>query len=96
MIETPRISVDKDAIIHASSLCRVDPQEIRSIAEQTINTLRTIRSLSTSLNEEAVLEEIQNRFKDAKLCPLDIVNRLTAQKVSSMPVGKAKKPNEKK
>lgn len=85
VIETPRESVAKEALPHAKSLCRVHPDIIRSLAEEAVALLRSVRSKAGEIGDEALLEELMNKLREDKLRPGDVVQRLTGQKVSDMP-----------
>jgi hypothetical protein len=85
VMETPRKVVAKDALPHAKSLCRVDPAIIRSLAEEAIGVLRSVRSVAGDIGDEALLEELMKKLREARLRPSDVVQRLTQQKVSAMP-----------
>jgi hypothetical protein len=85
LIESPRQSVDKDAVPHAKTLCYVAPAEMRTIGDEIATVLRQVRATASDLGSEAILEDVFQKLRDAKLRPEDIVERFSRQLVSKMP-----------
>ena len=85
VIETPRTTVAKDALPHAKTLCRIHPDTIRSLAEETAALLRSVRSMAADIGDEALLELLMSRLREAELRPADVVQRLTQEEVARMP-----------
>lgn len=85
VIETPRSSVSKGAVPHAKTLCRVDPSEIRHVAQQIVTLLRTARAGASDVGDETLLENILLKLQEARLRPVDIINTFLSQPVNKLP-----------
>ncbi|MBE9478818.1 MAG: hypothetical protein IMY80_02550, partial [Chloroflexi bacterium] len=85
VMETPRTVLSRTALPHAKTLCRVAPDEVRTIAKEVTAALRVIRAGATTMGLEAILEKTLGKYREANLRPLDVAERLSVQEVSKMP-----------
>lgn len=84
VIESPRTVVYKKAVVYAKSLCHVLPGQLKEMCEQISAVLRKIRSKTSSLSDEKILESLHKEISSARLTPHDIVEAMSARPVAKM------------
>jgi hypothetical protein len=85
VVESPRESVAKEAMPHAKTLFRANPADVQAIGEEIAAVLRAVRATASNQSTEAILEDVYQRLRAAKLRPSDVVARLAQQPVAEMP-----------
>lgn len=88
LVESPRETVDADAVLHAKSLCHALPEQMKTMADEIADVLRRVRALMLGVSDEKVLEHLHGELRAAKLTPRDVTERLSGQLVSKMTTNK--------
>ena len=86
LIESPRTTVDPEAIAHAGSLCHVTPKQLKEIFDDVATILRRVRSKLTDLSGEKILEELFRELSDGNLVPRQLLDRLSQNPVKDMQI----------
>jgi hypothetical protein len=87
LIESPRKTITTDAIPHTKLLCHVLPKQMEALFCQSGDILRRIRSTSSDLSDEKVLEKLHQEIVNSKLTPHDIITLLSEHRVVEMATG---------
>lgn len=85
LMETPRETVSPDAVPHAKSLCRVSPEQMKTLLDRVSSVLRRVRSQVSNLSDEKVLERLLEELQAAELTPREVLKQLSLQPVATMP-----------
>jgi len=86
VMETPRETLQKDAVAHAGDLYRVDPEIVRGIAKELASMLRSIRAKSIKATEENLTEKLLLELERRSLLPKQLLDALTRQRVDELKV----------
>ena len=81
LIESPRTTVDQEAIVHADSLCHITPRQLKEIFDRIAAILRRVRSKLVDLRDEKVLEELSRELSESNLVPRQLMDRLSQRLV---------------
>ena len=84
LIESPRRTVDQEAIVHADSLCHITPRQLKEIFDKIAAILRRVRSKLVNLSDEKVLEELFRELSESNLVPRQLLDRLSQRLVKDM------------
>lgn len=84
LIESPRTTVDPEAIAHAKSLCHVTPGQLKEMFDKIVAILRRVRSRLTNLSEEKVLEELSQELTVGNLTPTQLLGIFSKTPVRDM------------
>lgn len=84
LIESPRTTVDREAIVHADSLCHITPRQLIGICDKIAAILRRVRSKWVNLSDEKVLEELFRELSESNLVPRQLLDRLSLKLVKNM------------
>jgi Helicase C-terminal domain len=88
LIESPRETVDADAVLHAKSLCHTLPEQMKTLIDEIADVLRRVRAMMLGMSDEKVLEHLYREVRAAKLTPREVIKRLSNQLVSKMATSK--------
>lgn len=86
LIESPRTTVDQEAIVHADSLCHVTPKQLKEIFDKIAAILRRVRSKLTNISDEKVLEELFRELSNSQLGPKQLLGHLSQTPVKNMQI----------
>jgi len=89
LIESPRQTVDADAVLHAKSLCHTPPEQMKTLVDEIADVLRRVRAMLLGMSDEKVLEHLHREIRAAKLTPREVIKRLSNQVVSKMATSKS-------
>ena len=84
LIESPRTKIVRGARTHAKELCHVSPETLNEIFNRISDVLSRVRSKTTDLSDEGVLEEIAQKLKSNNLAPVKILDELSKNRVKEM------------
>ena len=84
LIESPRTTVDQEAIVHADSLYHITPRQLKEIFDKIAAILRRVRSKLVNLSDEKVLEELFRELSESNLVPRQLLDRLSQKLVKDM------------
>ena len=84
LIESPRTTVDQEAIVHAGSLCHITPRQLKEIFDEIAAILRRVRSKLVDLSDEKVLEELFRELSENNLVPRKLLERLSQRPVKDI------------
>ncbi len=84
LIESPRTTVDQEAIVHADSLRHITPRQLKEIFDKIAAILRRVRSKLVDLSDEKVLEELFRELSEGNLVPRQLLDRLSQKLVKDM------------
>lgn len=84
LIESPRTTVDPEAIAYAGCLFHVTPIQLKEIFETVAVILRRVRSKLTNLSDEKVFKELFKELSDSNLTPTQLLDRLSKNPVKEM------------
>ena len=90
LIESPRQTIDPEAITFANSLCHVAPSELKELFNESAAILRRVRSKISSLSDEKILEELLYELTAQRLTPFLLFERLSQRPVKAMETGHQK------
>ena len=86
LIESPRITIAREAITYAKTLYHVTPNQLEELFDEIATVLRRVRSKITDFTDEKLIEELYREINRENLTPEKIVKRLTLQRVSTMKI----------
>ncbi len=88
LIISPRTVIASESLPHAKSLCHITPDQLGTLLNKIVSTLRRIRSIWSSLSSDKVLEHINRELVSERLIPSDIVKYLSNKPVNKMMTSK--------
>ena len=84
LLESPRTTIDPEAIPYADTLFHVTPDQLKKIFDEIVAVLRRVRSKLTNLSDEKLLEELSRELSSSGLVPMKILQRLSEMPVKNM------------
>jgi hypothetical protein len=61
LIESPRQTVDADAVLHAQSLSHISHEQMKTLVDEIADVLRRVRAIMLGMSDEKVLEHLHRR-----------------------------------
>lgn len=86
VVVSRRQHLDRAAVVHSRGLHCVAPSTIQTLGQTVAAALREVRSKSAETELLALHWNIHEVFQKEKLLPEDVLLRLTAQKISDLPL----------